>query len=169
MEEGVVKCPNCGAVNPDGKNFCGDCGAALPAQRPPPSREGGFGLRKAVLLSVVVAVVLSSMTTYALVSYGLPALTPEHHGYIDLQITGRSLASGVTYHYLVYIDGKQKLDAPLTATSFFDENTIEVSWPRNEDPHRCVITVYFTGIEQTAYIWVGNGATSLSTFSIYPG
>jgi hypothetical protein len=26
----VMKCPNCGAANPEGKLFCGDCGISLP-------------------------------------------------------------------------------------------------------------------------------------------
>jgi len=28
----AMKCPSCGADNPDGKKFCGDCGKALPQQ-----------------------------------------------------------------------------------------------------------------------------------------
>jgi hypothetical protein len=32
----TVKCPNCGAENPEGKKFCGDCGVAIPQPPPPP-------------------------------------------------------------------------------------------------------------------------------------
>jgi alkylation response protein AidB-like acyl-CoA dehydrogenase/class 3 adenylate cyclase len=34
IEEVTVKCPRCKAVNPGGKHFCGDCGAALPQRCP---------------------------------------------------------------------------------------------------------------------------------------
>src|SRR5215468_11190918 len=27
-----MECPSCGAVNPDGKKFCGDCGTPLPTR-----------------------------------------------------------------------------------------------------------------------------------------
>jgi len=36
MAEKYLKCPNCGAGNPEGKAFCGDCGATLPQPPPPP-------------------------------------------------------------------------------------------------------------------------------------
>ncbi len=36
MAEKYMKCPNCGAGNPEGKAFCGDCGATLPQPSPPP-------------------------------------------------------------------------------------------------------------------------------------
>jgi hypothetical protein len=32
----AMKCPNCGDENPEGKKFCGDCGAVVPQPPPPP-------------------------------------------------------------------------------------------------------------------------------------
>ena len=34
-----MKCPNCGTENPEGKKFCGDCGAMIPQPPPPPPVE----------------------------------------------------------------------------------------------------------------------------------
>ena len=34
-----MKCPNCGAENPVGKKFCGDCGVMIPQPPPPPPVE----------------------------------------------------------------------------------------------------------------------------------
>jgi len=36
MAEKYLKCPNCGASNPEGKKFCGDCGTMIPEPPPPP-------------------------------------------------------------------------------------------------------------------------------------
>jgi len=36
MAEKYLKCPSCGAGNPEGKMFCGDCGTSLPQPPPPP-------------------------------------------------------------------------------------------------------------------------------------
>jgi ribosomal protein L40E len=50
------RCPRCGAENPTGKRFCGDCGAALAANgtRTPPSTTGqpGAEVRAPTWLSV---------------------------------------------------------------------------------------------------------------------
>ena len=62
----VMKCPGCGAENPEGKLFCGDCGATLPgfmteaspttvSLQPPRIRKGyviGGGLIAAVFFGL---------------------------------------------------------------------------------------------------------------------
>src|SRR2546423_10912996 len=45
----AAACPECGAENPPGKRFCGDCGAALDAEAPvAPAREAAVSERRLV-------------------------------------------------------------------------------------------------------------------------
>ena len=70
----AVKCPNCGAENPEGKKFCGDCGAVIPQQAPlqvQSSQQGPIQYRQAwasshvrtiVALVIVFVVVILAFT-----------------------------------------------------------------------------------------------------------
>lgn len=68
-----MECPSCGAKSPDGKRFCGDCGAAIALLRPPEEQQHEnqvFGKAKMarrlrlvkVAAVLVVVVVLAAIT-----------------------------------------------------------------------------------------------------------
>src|SRR6266849_6732033 len=40
-----MECPSCGAINPDGKKFCGECAAALPVRCPACGSENPAGTK----------------------------------------------------------------------------------------------------------------------------
>jgi len=82
----MVICPNCGAENPDGKRFCGDCGAMTSPRRIQPIQQANPQVYpnwflwhwRAVVAVVVVVVVLAAMSYSIIRGFdgGIPQIQP---------------------------------------------------------------------------------------------
>ncbi len=60
-----MKCPDCGVENPDGNNYCGDCGSPITLPQPlNQPRLSKTALTFAIVLSVVLIVVLGAVVYY---------------------------------------------------------------------------------------------------------
>jgi len=101
-----MKCPICGAENPEGQKFCGSCGSAIPVPPPepqvvesavaPPKQSWMRSHRTVLVVLVVVAIVV-------LASIGLIYTRPLS----KIKILARN-ASGQHAYYSFLIDGVEK-------------------------------------------------------------
>lgn len=72
-----MKCPDCGAENPDGKNYCSDCGSPITLPQPlHQPRLSKTALTFAIVLSVVLIVVLGVVVYYLSTRFDGGEVTP---------------------------------------------------------------------------------------------
>lgn len=165
----AMKCPNCGAENPEGKMFCGDCGTGLPQPPPPPPvqpmqpvyarptpswiRSNWKGL---VSVVVVVLVILSAV--------GLIYSQPWSK--VQLSIYNRDTLNDITL--MVEIDGKYKLYTTLGPTGGVSE-----LWSVPTGSHSVTIAYYYPNYEsQMTHGWSGDvqvGPLSTKNVDAYLG
>jgi len=104
-----VRCPICGAENPEGKMFCGDCGTGLPQPPPPPPaqptqptyaqptpswiRSNWKGLVAVVVVLVVVLAVVGAYTQPWSKVKVIVSFESWHGTVINVYIDGKSNVS----------------------------------------------------------------------------
>jgi hypothetical protein len=140
----AMKCPSCGAENPEGKIFCGDCGTGLP-QPPPPvqpmqpmpiqPRQSWFKLNSKSLLVLAIVVAL------VLVSVGLVYTQP----WSKVKVLVYNQDGHDLVRVAIYVDGVQKTVIDIAA----GQGGIIGVWPVSSGSHTVGID-YFYSFEASA-------------------
>lgn len=109
----MVVCPNCGADNAPGTNFCVKCGLDLRrsqyAQSPSQRMTHPFGKKRTPIAVIVAIVVVATIIIIAVIA--LVIINLQNHATLVVNVTSHQY--GNTINYRLFIDGKLKENGSL--------------------------------------------------------
>ena len=160
--EKAMWCPNCGAENPQGKKFCGDCGALIQLQqielghRRPSQWIRHHKRTLAIATMVVVAVVIVAIALIVLNPFA-----PTYRATVVLTLW----ATEHDQPYILYLDGHYVQNGTIGEwrnNGYYRTLTVNltVTWKGSEMiPYQCLIEAYSNGHMYSKAVLVANGET----------
>ena len=136
-----MKCPVCGTENPEGKKFCGDCGAMIPLPPPVqpvqpapiPAKHNWFASNWKALTAIVIVVVV------VLATVGL--IYTQSWSKIKVVIYNQT---GSEIVVAVFIDGRMMAIKSLSIRSVLIEGGGEVGvWPVDVGTHQVAVDIAY--------------------------
>lgn len=111
-----MKCSKCGAENPKGKKFCGDCGNTLPT--PAPKTRAHISAREKGLLVLVCLLVVALVTVLAIGQIEpRPAIKMISWDYTTVDYWGFESRVGVTFSVTATNEGDAVGNATIRCTA----------------------------------------------------
>jgi len=154
-----MKCPICGAENPEGKKFCGDCGAMIQLQeviKPSDYRMRWIRSHTKAFAGIVVAITLVVVSVIVLSPF-----TPTYHATLHLTLWTNSSTS-----FSLYVDGHLVKKGQLNAGDTMNVDAT-VSW-KGTLIHECSIRAIAEGMTaHSQTLTVDNGMTITTDFYIW--